>query len=71
MDSAARPPSARDTDRADDTARLVVNPSGGGGGGSLPITGPSTAGLVLAGLLLLLGGQALMLSHARSARPGR
>ncbi|MDQ7904110.1 LPXTG cell wall anchor domain-containing protein [Phytohabitans sp. ZYX-F-186] len=47
----------RDTDPANDTAKIVVNPSGGGGGG-LPVTGAATGAAAAAGGLLLAAGVA-------------
>ncbi|MCU7724035.1 hypothetical protein ODJ79_09940 [Actinoplanes sp. KI2] len=63
-----------DSNKANDTAKIVLNPAGagqpgGGSGGGLPITGPQTALIGAAGVALLAGGAAFFaLSRRRRTR---
>ncbi len=59
----------RDTDKSNNTARVVLNPSGGGQGGGLPITGPQTALLAAGGAALVAAGLVgLVLAGRRRTR---
>jgi hypothetical protein len=62
---------AGDPNEANDTAPIVINPTGGGDGG-LPVTGVSIGLVVSAGLLLFgLGAVLLGLVRRRQTAPGR
>ena len=64
----------RDTNKANDVAKIVVNPvaagggEGGGDGDGLPITGPQTALIAAAGAILVAAGAVLMMRRRRTTR---
>lgn len=65
-DRAVGPVVALDSDKRNDVAKILVNPTGGGAGGGLPVTGAGT-GLIAGagGLLLLAGAVGLLLTRRR------